>query len=328
MITIIYAPNVNSGGGLNLILALTKAPLKMCFLDIRIRKELEPLINSKQVFWIKKGIFFRIFSEIILKKIVTSEDKVLILHNVPPLFKLRGRAILFFQNTLILDKDVWPKFNFYARLKFIVSNIFLRIFCKNIDEVDVQSFYSKRLISNHFKHCQINIRPLVYQIQRKENQVESYYLCVANHLPHKNIQLLFFAWQILVGWGLNASLQVTVSREEMESFIAFDKQSSELKNIHYLGEISHENCLEKINNSKALIVTSFTESFCLPLYEAKVMSKDIIAPELDYVRDFIDPTETFSPHSPLSLARAIARHNNFSYPQVETLGLDDFLDKH
>ncbi len=170
--------------------------------------------------------------------------------------------------------------------------------------------------------------PLVYQIERKENLVDSYYLCVANHLPHKNIQLLFFAWQILVGWGLNASLQVTVSREEMGGFIDFDKHSSDLKNIQYLGEVSHENCLEKINNSKALIVTSFTESFCLPLYEAKAMGKDIIAPELDYVRDFIDPTETFNPHSPLSLARAIARHNNFSYPQVETLGVDDFLDKH
>ena len=55
------------------------------------------------------------------------------------------------------------------------------------------------------------------------------------------------------------------------------------------------------------IYPSTLESFGLPLLEARAAGLPIITGELDYVRDIVDPDETFDPNSPLSMARAVKR---------------------
>ena len=59
---------------------------------------------------------------------------------------------------------------------------------------------------------------------------------------------------------------------------------------------------------KALVFPSFVETLGLPLVEAKKFKLDVIASELDYVRDIVDPNETFDPQSSLSMYRAIKRY--------------------
>ena len=59
--------------------------------------------------------------------------------------------------------------------------------------------------------------------------------------------------------------------------------------------------------SRALIYPSTLESFGLPLIEARDAGLPILASELDYVRDTVDPEESFDPHSPISVARAVKR---------------------
>ena len=46
----------------------------------------------------------------------------------------------------------------------------------------------------------------------------------------------------------------------------------------------------------------------MPLVEARSYALPIVAAELDYVRDVVVPEETFDPHSPRSIARAVRRH--------------------
>lgn len=330
MINILYAPNVNSGGGLNIIKELSKNSYRICFLDIRAQSQLQNLINSENVFWIRRGIFSRVQAEICMKKMVTAQDKVLLLHNVPPFFRLKGKTILFFQNTLILDRYVWCNFSFFNKSKFLINNFLLKFFIKNIDEVDVQGNFSKNLVSRYVKNIPVNIRPLVYPVPelKKQQCDDSYYLCITNNMPHKNIKILFLAWDILEKWGLNVFLRITVSSNDMRKYLSSNHDFNGVKNITYLGENSHQNCLQYLSGAHALIATSLTESFCLPLYEAKLLGRDVIAPELDYVRDLLDPVEVFNPQSPLSLARAIARHSNFSYPQSEVLNISQFLGMH
>jgi hypothetical protein len=43
----------------------------------------------------------------------------------------------------------------------------------------------------------------------------------------------------------------------------------------------------------------------------------ILAPELDYVRDVCVPIQTFDPHSPVSIARAVKRFLGQPDPTVE-----------
>ena len=51
----------------------------------------------------------------------------------------------------------------------------------------------------------------------------------------------------------------------------------------------------------------------------------ILAPELDYVRDVVEPDQTFDPNSPTSIARAVLRHLNIHAPKTEPVDAATFL---
>jgi glycosyltransferase involved in cell wall biosynthesis len=72
-------------------------------------------------------------------------------------------------------------------------------------------------------------------------------------------------------------------------------------------DYTHENILELYKKIDALIYPSFTESLGLPLIEARQLGIPVIAAELDYVRDILDPEFTFNPQSELSIARSVKR---------------------
>ena len=59
--------------------------------------------------------------------------------------------------------------------------------------------------------------------------------------------------------------------------------------------------------ASALIYPSTLESYGLPLLEARAAGLPILTGELDYVRDIVDPEQTFDPRSALSIARAVKR---------------------
>jgi glycosyltransferase involved in cell wall biosynthesis len=77
--------------------------------------------------------------------------------------------------------------------------------------------------------------------------------------------------------------------------------------LHNLGAGSHEQVLALVAASRALIYPSLGESFGLPLIEATQLGRPIVAAERDYVRDVCEPTQTFDPESPTSIARAVRR---------------------
>ena len=47
-----------------------------------------------------------------------------------------------------------------------------------------------------------------------------------------------------------------------------------------------------------------------PLIEAKYLNLPVLAGELDYIRDLIDPIQTFDPNSSISIYRAVKRFLN------------------
>jgi len=51
----------------------------------------------------------------------------------------------------------------------------------------------------------------------------------------------------------------------------------------------------------------------------------ILAPELDYVRDVIDPAQTFDPNSPTSIARAVLRHLKIPVTKTNAVDAKAFL---
>jgi len=65
----------------------------------------------------------------------------------------------------------------------------------------------------------------------------------------------------------------------------------------------------------------------LPLIEAREANIDIIAPELDYVRDVVCPVETFDPLSPISIARAVKRYLGIPEMPIELVSASNIMQK-
>lgn len=80
-------------------------------------------------------------------------------------------------------------------------------------------------------------------------------------------------------------------------------------------------------HAKALIYPSTFESFGLPLIEARHAGLTVLAPELDYVRDILDPEQTFDPDSPISIARAVKRFMAVDEQKSPLIDSSEFLNK-
>lgn len=74
--------------------------------------------------------------------------------------------------------------------------------------------------------------------------------------------------------------------------------------------------------TKALIYPSLFESFGLPLFEARLLNLDVLASDSDFVRDLVEPIQTFDPYSPYSIANAVIRHMGIPALKAEGIHFD------
>jgi glycosyltransferase involved in cell wall biosynthesis len=97
-------------------------------------------------------------------------------------------------------------------------------------------------------------------------------------------------------------------------------------NLEIIGFLSHDQIVQLYAQAQALIYPSQFESFGLPLIEARQVGLPVLAAELDYVRDVLDPEQSFDPNSPLSIARAVRRYLGVSEFPMQLLDAAKFVD--
>ncbi len=97
--------------------------------------------------------------------------------------------------------------------------------------------------------------------------------------------------------------------------------------LYFVGYVNRQEVKELMISSRALIYPSTFESLGLPLLEAKSVDLKIIAPELDYVREVLDPAESFDPNSAISIKRAVKRFLGKKEERVNIVDAEDFLRK-
>jgi glycosyltransferase involved in cell wall biosynthesis len=98
-------------------------------------------------------------------------------------------------------------------------------------------------------------------------------------------------------------------------------------NVVNVGHVSLAEISMLYDQSSALIYPSTSESLGLPLIEANERMLPIIASELDYVRDIVEPVQTFDPYSHVSIARSVKRHLGIAeFPQAMN-GPEVFLEE-
>ena len=60
--------------------------------------------------------------------------------------------------------------------------------------------------------------------------------------------------------------------------------------------------------------------------EANHYKLPVIASELDYVRDILDPVETFDPNSAKSISRAVKRFLKIREDKTDIVSPEEFID--
>jgi glycosyltransferase involved in cell wall biosynthesis len=147
-------------------------------------------------------------------------------------------------------------------------------------------------------------------ILNTENEGKIYdFIYVAAGEPHKNHQQLVEAWIILASEEIYPVLCLTLNEQNSQELMEWIRNMVMKYDLKILnkGFVLQSTVTELYKQTKALIYPSALESFGLPLIEARNANLAVVASELDYVRDVLDPEETFDPSSPKSIARAVKR---------------------
>lgn len=290
----------------------------MLVLDSRMQLP-NGLSQNVKIKKIMPSILQRLSAELWLSRNVQSQDVVLCFGNLPPLFKLRGRTVVFLQNRYLIGDMPLHGFPFKVKLRLVLERLWLSARMRKADEFIVQTPTMKKLLEKGTR-CLVPIRALPFVakpdgyarsvIQPKMTKKNEYdFLYVASGEPHKNHRKLVEAWCLLSEEGFFPSLCLTLSESRFSSLceeIEVLRQRHGLKIVN-AGELSHQDVIALYNNVGAVIYPSSFESFGLPLIEARQAGLAVLASELDYVRDVLDPEQSFNPESAVSIARAVKR---------------------
>lgn len=336
----IHATNVHQGGGKSLLSALLAAipsnVKTVVQLDCRMTLP-DELAANLTVRLVKSSILERLQAEWWLAQNVQPQDTILCFGNLPPLFKLRGRVVVFVQNRYLVDEAKLKGFPLKSRLRLGVERLWLSGRMANVDEFVVQTPSMKRLLDSRTRgKTPVRVLPFmannaeyVRGIRSLETQQkkELDFLYVASGEPHKNHRQLIEAWCLLAKDGMYPSLKLTLDSENFAELCSWVAEKIEQYRLHVenLGSLPHEQVKQLYEQARALIYPSTLESFGLPLIEARQAGLPVLASELDYVRDVLDPEQSFNPESAVSIARAVKRFLGVDEQPLPLLDATQFM---
>lgn len=316
---LLHAPSIHTGGGLELLKGLLSA-CSSSFDGLQLDRRIQGsfvLPKGVDVHWVNKTIAARLYAEWQLFRQCSIEDTVLCFHGLPPLFPLRGHVTVFVQNRILFESGSLAAYPLLTRIRLFVERIWVRRMRRHGKRYLVQTssmaVAARKCLGPDIDIFEQAFVPMDKMDLSEVNSItaakKSDFLYVSSGEPHKNHANLLEAWRLLAESGFKPSLTLTVCTDAYPVLaieIARYVQQFGL-NIVNDGHVPKDHIHRLYLASSALIFASSMESFGLPLIEASQLGLPVIAPELDYVRDVIEPAETFDPSSPLSISRAVRR---------------------
>lgn len=236
-------------------------------------------------------------------------EVVISIANLPPVF-CGARKILFLHQSKILDREYRRTFRY--RLMYL----YLRAFLRNVERLYVQTDEMARLASSTLGVCRDDVATLMTynlalagpssETDASKNGVLKI-LYVSLPRDHKNHVRLIQAMQHLT--DLPVELQLTVSPGHPVHAIAENLGLAKGPRggcIRFLGEVSNEEVHHLLRQSDLVVYPSLTESLGLPLIEALLHEKLILAADRAYARDVLGAAAAyFDPLSPTDIANKI-----------------------
>jgi hypothetical protein len=316
---IVYAPSISAGGGMVLLEEFLKGAPKDIDLILIHSSKFNSFAESRIVHSIAiKNILHRFFYEIYLILFLNKNDILLCFGNLPPMLKHKCKTYVYLQNKFIISNEKFYGLKYKQKVKnFFLRSIFL-VLKKNASHYFVQTQSMNNLLRNIISTDKtITIFPFAsldkigFNKSRESlsGSLNSRFIYPAFYNEHKNHHNLLLAWGLLAEENIYPELVLTINAEIFKRLLNSEVLLKHAKNlkIFNLGEVKHKLIVDEYKNADALIFPSFHESFGLPLLEARNFNIPVLASELDFVRDILDPHETFDPNSPVSISRAIKR---------------------
>lgn len=319
---------------LSALLAAWPPGKQLCaFLDVRTKGRLElQLPSTAEVTWVAPRVVARLKAEFLAWRAVGESGTIFCFHGLPPLLPLSGQVVVLVQNRLLIETGHFDEYPPWVQIRLRIERLWSRILQGRCSRYIVQTLSMEKLARQTFGEAvKISVLPFApFKVaQNKLAAMDQKYdfVYIASGDAHKNHGNLLQAWRVLAEVGIKPSLALTL---DIKSFPMLCHQIDEFKvnyglDINNLGQLDSSNIASLYGSSSALIFPSSCESFGLPLIEASQYGLPILASELDYVRDVVDPVETFDPASPLSIARAVRRFIGSREPVLKVLSAEDFL---
>lgn len=335
---IFYAPNVHVGGGLELLKlqlgALVSESGVVFVLDARVASIVDDYA-LKNVTFIEPNLISRLKGELYIRKISKQHESIFCFHGLPPIFLsgLDCNVLVYLQNRHYINRLSLNGNGFKHFIKLAFEKAVFNLFSYKVEEYFVQSRSMKRDSENNrfLRGKKVSVAPFFCMSSEFDDNEISFkvndFIYVADANDHKNHMRLLEAWKMLSQKDVYPTLSLTLSEENK-----YNSYIQELINFHgckilYLGVLSHEEVLLAYLKSRFLIYPSLVESFGLPLIEANKLGLPIVAGELDYVRDVVNPIQTFNPESATSICLAVLRALDIDSKIETVLKPEQFVQK-
>ena len=300
---------LNSGGGLAIMNAiisyLNKNNLteeihflvdKRNFIHLK-GKEIRTVINNSE----KDRIQFYF-------KYRKSFKSIFCLANVPPPFHQKSKTLIFFHNELILN-PFNSEISFFEKSIFILKKLYINFLNKKDYEWVVQTSHIQYKLSNGLgiPRKEVMIAPIFGDFEYKNKCIkENYFIYPTSNEKHKNNLRLIKAFIMAAKQvSIPIYLEITLTKNELKKIVRTAIPPN-LK-ILGLGTLSHHELILRISRSQFLIFPSLVESFGLPLIEAIQNGCKVLASDLDYVNEIIEPSLVFDPYKVKSISAAIKK---------------------
>jgi glycosyltransferase involved in cell wall biosynthesis len=329
---IIIASDIHTGGGKVLLDDLLSAAKELIYINFKVLIDARfnsESYNSENISFIEIAKLQRIFYvNKIISNLVSQQDIILNLSGLPFLRSFPCTKVQYIQNRFYIDNYSTSGLPFIVRLRLILQKFSFTIFLKYSDYIFVQNLAMKALLlKSGFNERNISVIPFVNieKIDSNGKVPKDSFIYVASGEAHKNHLNLVKAWAIMAEDNIYPTLVLTIEKESpLYNQILFEIQKYNLK-IIFQPRLNRDEMILFYGKFSALIYPSFFESFGLPLLEASRQNLPIIASELDYVRDSVDPVETFDPNSPKSISRAVRRFLSNDEKVINVLSAKEFF---
>ena len=243
----------------------------------------------------------------------TDFKKVFCFANVPPPVRQRNSEVyILFHNALILDSKN-KDYGLITRLRFFLKRKYISFKNKKDYNWIVQTRNMSSLLAKGLALSGNTIRVLpFYESGRFTNvnkQLEinnDKFLYIADGVRQKNHLTLLAAWVYLFDkYRLPISLHLTIPSSFVSLINEINRLQDKGANIINYGRCNSEKITTLYSICNTFVTPSFTESFGLPIIEATEAGCEVLAADLPYTYDIINPLETFDPNNVKDLANKI-----------------------